>query len=36
MKIALCSDYFYPKIGGITTYMEYLADFLKRGGIRSL
>ena len=32
MKIALCSDYFYPKIGGITTHIEYLARFLRERG----
>lgn len=32
MKIALCSDYFYPKIGGITTHIENLARMLKKRG----
>ncbi len=32
MRIALCSDYFYPKLGGITTHIEYLARFLERRG----
>jgi len=32
MRIALCSDYFYPKIGGITTHIEYLAKFLEKRG----
>ncbi len=32
MKIALCSDYFYPKIGGITTHIEDLAKKLKERG----
>ncbi len=32
MKIALCSDYFYPKIGGITTHIEGLAKALEERG----
>ena len=32
MKVALCSDYFYPKIGGITTHIEYLTRFLEERG----
>ncbi|MEM2136631.1 MAG: glycosyltransferase family 4 protein [Candidatus Methanomethylicia archaeon] len=32
MKIALCSDYFYPKIGGITVHIENLAKALKSRG----
>ncbi|MCX8182827.1 MAG: glycosyltransferase family 4 protein [Crenarchaeota archaeon] len=32
MKIALCSDYFYPKTGGITTHAENLARTLKNRG----
>ncbi|MGB9718148.1 MAG: glycosyltransferase family 4 protein [Thermoproteota archaeon] len=32
MKIALCSDYFYPKTGGITTHMENLARTLEKRG----
>lgn len=32
MKIALCSDYFYPKIGGITVHIESLAKALRARG----
>ncbi|MCX8168619.1 MAG: glycosyltransferase family 4 protein [Candidatus Methanomethylicia archaeon] len=32
MKIALCSDYFYPKIGGITVHIENLAKALESRG----
>ncbi|MEM0054092.1 MAG: glycosyltransferase family 4 protein [Nitrososphaeria archaeon] len=32
MRIVLCSDYFYPKIGGITTHIEYLARSLEKRG----
>jgi len=32
MRIALCSDYFYPKIGGITTHIEGLARALEERG----
>lgn len=32
MKIALCSDYFYPKIGGITVHIENLAKALEGRG----
>jgi len=32
LKIALCSDYFYPKTGGITTHIENLARALERRG----
>ncbi len=32
MRIALCSDYFYPKIGGITTHIEGLAKALEERG----
>ena len=32
MRIALCSDYFYPKIGGITTHIEGLARNLEKRG----
>jgi len=32
LKIALCSDYFYPKIGGITTHIENLARALEKRG----
>lgn len=32
MKIALCSDYFYPKIGGITVHIENLAKKLRERG----
>ena len=32
MRIALCSDYFYPKIGGITTHIEGLARALEKRG----
>lgn len=32
MRIALCSDYFYPKTGGITTHMENLARKLEKRG----
>ncbi|MEM3365814.1 MAG: glycosyltransferase family 4 protein [Candidatus Methanomethyliaceae archaeon] len=32
MKVALCSDYFYPKIGGITTHIENLAKSLEERG----
>ena len=32
MKIALCSDYFYPKMGGITIHVENLARSLERRG----
>ncbi len=32
MKIAICSDYFYPKIGGITTHIEGLANSLEKKG----
>lgn len=32
MKIAICSDYFYPKIGGITTHIEDLAKNLEKRG----
>ncbi len=32
MRIALCSDYFYPKIGGITTHLEGLARALEERG----
>lgn len=32
MKIALCSDYFYPKVGGITVHIENLARSLERKG----
>ncbi len=32
MRVALCTDYFYPKIGGITTHVEGLAkELMKRG-----
>lgn len=32
MRIILSSDYFYPKIGGITTHIEYLAKSLEQKG----
>lgn len=32
MRIALCSDYFYPKIGGISTHIENLAKHLEKRG----
>ncbi len=32
MRIALCSDYFYPRIGGITTHIEGLARALEERG----
>ncbi|MBC7091748.1 MAG: glycosyltransferase family 4 protein [Nitrososphaeria archaeon] len=32
MKVALCSDYFYPKIGGITIHIEGLAKCLEKRG----
>ena len=32
MRMVLCSDYFYPKIGGITTHMEGLAKALRERG----
>ncbi|MCX8179840.1 MAG: glycosyltransferase family 4 protein [Thermofilaceae archaeon] len=32
MKVVLCSDYFYPKLGGITTHVEYLAKSLEKRG----
>ncbi len=32
MRIALCTDYFYPKIGGVTTHVEGLARELVRRG----
>jgi len=32
MRIALCTDYFYPKIGGVTTHVEGLAMELVRRG----
>jgi glycosyltransferase involved in cell wall biosynthesis len=32
VKIALCSDYFYPKIGGITVHVENLAKVLEFRG----
>lgn len=32
MKIALCSDYFHPKTGGITTHIENLARTLEKRG----
>lgn len=32
MKIAICSDYFYPKVGGITTHIENLAKNLEKRG----
>ena len=32
MRITLCSDYFYPKIGGITTHIEGLAKALEERG----
>jgi len=32
LKVALCSDYFYPKIGGITTHIEGLARSLEERG----
>ncbi len=32
MRVILASDYFYPKIGGITTHIEYLARSLERRG----
>jgi len=32
MRVALCSDYFYPKIGGITTHIENLARALEENG----
>ena len=32
MKIAICSDYFYPKIGGIATHIENLAKALEKRG----
>ncbi|HEX55103.1 MAG: hypothetical protein DRO90_00815 [Candidatus Altiarchaeales archaeon] len=32
MRIALCSDYFYPKIGGITTHIEGLTRALEKRG----
>jgi len=32
MRIALCTDYFYPKIGGVTTHVEGLArELVSRG-----
>jgi len=32
LKIALCSDYFHPKTGGITTHIENLARTLEKRG----
>ncbi|HDD45920.1 MAG TPA: glycosyltransferase family 1 protein [Candidatus Aenigmarchaeota archaeon] len=32
MRIAICSDYFYPKIGGITTHIEQLAKCMEKRG----
>ncbi|MHA1581493.1 MAG: glycosyltransferase family 4 protein, partial [Candidatus Baldrarchaeia archaeon] len=32
MKIALCSDWYYPKIGGIATHIKGLAKYLSRLG----
>ncbi|MCX8181692.1 MAG: glycosyltransferase family 4 protein [Candidatus Methanomethyliaceae archaeon] len=32
MRVALCSDYFYPKFGGITTHIEHLAKALEENG----
>jgi len=32
LKIVLCSDYFYPKLGGIVTHIENLALALHRRG----
>ncbi|RLG92575.1 hypothetical protein DRO37_09200 [Candidatus Bathyarchaeota archaeon] len=32
MRVALCSDYFYPKIGGVTTHIEGLARALEERG----
>lgn len=32
MKIVLCSDYFYPKIGGVTMHIENLAKSLNKRG----
>ena len=32
MKVALCSDFFYPKIGGISAHMEQLAIALQKRG----
>ncbi len=32
MRVVLCSDYFYPKIGGITIHIEGLAKALEKRG----
>ncbi|MHA1721833.1 MAG: glycosyltransferase family 4 protein [Candidatus Baldrarchaeia archaeon] len=32
MKIALCSDWYYPKIGGIATHIKGLAKYLSKLG----
>lgn len=32
MKVAICSDYFYPIIGGVTTHIENLALNLQKNG----
>jgi len=32
MKVVICSDYFYPTIGGVTTHIENLAINLEKNG----
>jgi len=32
MKIAMCSDWYYPKVGGIATHIKGLAKYLSRLG----
>ncbi len=32
MRIALVSDWYYPKVGGVATHMHQLATYLRKRG----